>query len=248
MAKYYYFTGPDHLLEILRSRRIKVSRYADLNDPFELAPYDLADKDFRKSHKKILADFNNKIGLISLSRSWRSPAMWAHYAIKHTGACLEIDVSFDHLQRVDYRDQRLFPGISLQNHKTHLSIDNLRAIYATKGSDWAYENEERMNVPLDHDWLQRDTEGRFFLPFRTGRNNGFKLTKVITGFNCNVGMNKIRDELDRYKYKVESFQSRPAFQTFEVVEQDESQFWNLVPVDRGEKTNGYKAHFGNSDE
>lgn len=34
----YHFVGPDHGLDDIRRRRLKIATIADLNDPFELLP------------------------------------------------------------------------------------------------------------------------------------------------------------------------------------------------------------------
>ncbi len=47
----YYLTGAAFALSNLALRRVKIARFSDLNDPFELLAVDLADKDHRKAFR-----------------------------------------------------------------------------------------------------------------------------------------------------------------------------------------------------
>ena len=53
----YYFTGALFALSNLALRRIKVSRFEDLNDPFELLGVDLANS----KHRAVLRDKKKEI-------------------------------------------------------------------------------------------------------------------------------------------------------------------------------------------
>lgn len=111
----YYYTGQKFLRNILQEKRIKISRYGKygtLNDPFEQAAYELFDRTLRKTHKTQVDRFAQKIGLICLSETRHSPAMWAHYTDNHQGVCLEIEVTFDHIFKVKYESKRLFAALA----------------------------------------------------------------------------------------------------------------------------------------
>ena len=69
----------------------KISRFCDLNDPFELIPFDLSNEDQRDAlihTRKELSD----VGLLCFSFKWLNPLLWAHYADKHKEICLGFDL------------------------------------------------------------------------------------------------------------------------------------------------------------
>lgn len=95
--------------------------------------------------------FNDNVGILSLSAIPDHTLMWAHYAERHTGLVLCFDEQhsffnrkrtendeFYFLRKVRYDDG---PAGSLS------SIDG-DALLVTKGTQWEYEQEWRMLVPL----------------------------------------------------------------------------------------------------
>ena len=46
--KVYHFIPEQYALEVIADQRIKVSRFDDLNDPFELHAVDLKAREYRK--------------------------------------------------------------------------------------------------------------------------------------------------------------------------------------------------------
>ena len=58
----YYLTPSQYALSSIALRRLKVARYNDLNDPFELLAVDVASKDLRigiLAKKRIRTKFSN---------------------------------------------------------------------------------------------------------------------------------------------------------------------------------------------
>ena len=91
--KFYLFMKAEYLLECLKKDEIKVALPEDCNDPFECIP--------RVEDGKPMPDTGG-VGFICFSKEWASSTMWAHYADKHQGVCLEFsfpmsgqDVSMD---------------------------------------------------------------------------------------------------------------------------------------------------------
>jgi len=70
----------------LYERRLKQSRIHELNDPFELTPYNLTDPDLRRAFYKTRNDMGQNKGMVCFSADWRDPVIWAHYSDKHRGA------------------------------------------------------------------------------------------------------------------------------------------------------------------
>lgn len=96
--------------------------------------------------------FEELFGLLCLSESPESLLMWAHYADSHRGFLIEFDSEapffnqrlgpndeFRHLRKVVYQQSR--PSLILSK------TDGIE-VFLTKGSEWSYETEWRMLMPL----------------------------------------------------------------------------------------------------
>jgi hypothetical protein len=243
----YYYTGPGHVEENLINQRVKLSRFGvdgGLNDPFELSSFNLTDKAFRAAHKKIAKDFANKVGFLCLSETRHSPLMWAHYTQNHRGVCLELEVGYEPLFQIEYEEKRLFPGITLENHKDYINQANVKKIMGTKSKDWSYEEEWRMQFSLGSEALTRDANGLFFLPFQNRDGLNFNLKKVYVGYRCGLGIKNLQRWVKDYRYKVDIVQTRPAFDTFRVVKQKNRGFWNWDEIAEGQRCPAEQALHG----
>src|SRR5690349_13902884 len=63
----YYLTCEKWGKVTLAERRLKFSRFDDLNDPFELLSAHMGDQDARRFHKKLKAAVAQRYGLLCLS-------------------------------------------------------------------------------------------------------------------------------------------------------------------------------------
>ena len=106
MKRVYYLTSEKYALCDLKHQHIKVARFNDLNDPFELIDAELSDPDVRKRFRRWKREVNAKYGLICFSAMWHNPVLWSHYADKHRGLCLGFDVPESELHEVTYLDRR----------------------------------------------------------------------------------------------------------------------------------------------
>ena len=50
----YYYTGKQWGIKSLWEKRLKIARYQDLNDPFELIPFDRTNKRSRQFYVSVL--------------------------------------------------------------------------------------------------------------------------------------------------------------------------------------------------
>jgi len=146
---------------ILTDGLIRFSQFGALNDPFEMAPrypalFIAEDDELRERWDYACQRFIDTHGILCLSESPDNALMWAHYADNHTGLVLEFDENhpfFDqrfsssmptrHLLQVMY--QRNLPLLPFPLPYA----EDLFAFWLTKTSDWAYEREWRMALPLD---------------------------------------------------------------------------------------------------
>jgi hypothetical protein len=102
--------------------------------------------------EKIHEALSRSVGILSLTEVPDDPIMWAHYAESHRGILVGFDekhVFFNRrrsgndecyfLRKVVYADVPPAPSIPALE---------VNAIFATKGTKWAYEREWRMLAPL----------------------------------------------------------------------------------------------------
>jgi len=207
----YYLTGSQFALSNLALRRLKISRFADLNDPFELLAVDMKDKEHRKAFRATKEELNQSKGVICLSRNWSNPLLWGHYAEKHTGMALGFEVDPKHLAKVIYSKTPLKIPIDKKTNRPVLSEKLTNQLLRTKFHDWKYEDEMRVFVELDH---ETNESGLYFYDFSAD----FQLREVILGPRCELPIASIRAVVASYKPEVSVVKSRIAFSTFRVVE------------------------------
>lgn len=207
----YYLTGLHHGLGNIALRRVKISRFADLNDPFELLAVDLKDRRHRKAFRETKEALNETKGLICLSNSWGNPLLWGHYGEKHTGLALGFEVD-DHLvAKVIYAKSPEAIPIDKQTDLPRLTEALVNRLLRTKFHDWKYEDEMRLFVKLDHETKE---SGMYFYDF----SPHFQLREVILGPRCEVPIASVRSIVKGYSPSVSVIKSRIAFSTFRVVE------------------------------
>lgn len=212
----YYFTPPDHALENLERKRLKVSRFSQCNDPFELASFSQKDKELRTQFRRWLQHMDSKYGLLCFCRSWRNPVMWAHYAKNHTGVCYGFDVAPENLFKVRYVKERLQAKANAKNIPSQMGMDIIENLIATKFQHWSYEEEYRMLVTLPAAPHQGNLIFESF-------SDTFQLREVIIGFKSEIAVSSAKSLVDREA--VEVFKSRPAFQKFEICRQRNKTLW-----------------------
>ncbi|WP_162784998.1 DUF2971 domain-containing protein [Polynucleobacter necessarius] len=125
-------------IQAIEKRWLKISRFKELNDPFELSCIHLRDKNMRNCNMQSVDVLNNTYGVVSFSSDYTSPLMWSHYADDHRGIGLGFDVDESDLIKVRYRNRVTFDG------KSHLSKKDALDIFAIKFNGWAYEKEQRI--------------------------------------------------------------------------------------------------------
>lgn len=205
----YNLTGPQFAVSNLALQRVKVARFRDLNDPFELLGVNLADKKIRKAFRDTKEDLDKKIGLICFSQNWRNPLLWGHYAEKHTGVALGFDVPDNLLMPAIYADKLGEFKLDMKTGRPAKSV--VDALVRTKFMDWKYENEVRLFVQLSEDRLE---SGLYFEHF----SDHLQLREVILGPKCGLPLAGIRKLVSGFSPEVKVIQSRIAFTRFEVLE------------------------------
>jgi hypothetical protein len=206
----YYLTGAQFALNAVALRRIKISRFGDLNDPFELLGINLTDRGHRAAFRASKEAIDRDQGLICFSKSWENPLLWGHYAEKHTGIGLGFDVPDDLLTPVIYKKGLLKIKTDPKTNLPILSERIVGKLMATKFSDWQYEKEMRLFVKLDHDTIE---SGMYFYSF----SQNLVLREVILGPRCELPIDGIRSLVASFNPKVKVIKSRIAFSRFQVL-------------------------------
>jgi hypothetical protein len=187
----YNLTSVDHALSNIENRRIKVSRFADLNDPFELLAANF------KEHKtrQVVRDWKDKnhssMGLLCFAGDWSEPVMWSHYAHKHSGICLGFNVCRRQVQQVSYQDDRILAALSPTPAPDRLSEELQQKLLCTKSAGWRYEEEYRRFVSLDTALADGPLH---FWPI----SGDVQLTEVILGALCEAPIELVRQKVERH--------------------------------------------------
>jgi hypothetical protein len=213
----YHLTSEKWALEAIKLRRLKVSRFSDLNDPFELLGLELNTKEDRKAFNKLKDEVNDLVGPLCFSKKWKNPVLWSHYGDKHKGICLGFDILDDWAYEIDYVGERLKEDI--EGHVSEMLEETFgHKLLTTKYEHWQYEEEVRMIVNLKD---MEHEKGLYFLPFC----EGLKLKEVIVGPRCELALHSIKSKLSKSDVNVKLTKSRLAFKSASS-EKFVGGFWN----------------------
>jgi hypothetical protein len=215
----YKFLDAHFGLKSLYERRLKQSRINDLNDPFELIPYDLTDPDFRDAFLKTRDQIDSDRAVLCFSASWHDPVIWAHYSDKHRGLCLGFEipemqgnVESDESRLVIYEPTPLkFPSdfADLPDAERFAIVQK---VLFTKYEHWAYEEEIRFWAPL-----QNEENGLHFLEF----DDKLKLVEIIIGARSTVTESALKRAIGTPEGQVKIIKARAAYDKFQMVEDED---------------------------
>ncbi|MFH1523395.1 MAG: DUF2971 domain-containing protein [Chloroflexota bacterium] len=218
----YHFINKEYGIEDLRRRRLKIATLNELNDSFEFYGVGLSDENIRRGFKKMKDEISLTHGLLCFSKDWHNPVQWSHYADKHRGLCLGLEIPFEVFTEsfgsVYYSRKRFKVNPEqLINHR-QLDHETLMKLLFTKYVHWKYENEVRSFVTLD----EKDTEkNMYFVEF----SDKLKLVQVVVGAEASATREDISTALGDLNPIVEVFKARLAFKTFRVVRQRNQKLW-----------------------
>lgn len=205
----YHVTSAEYGISDISLGHLKVARFSDLNDPFELMAMQFR-SNTRHAVTEFKQDFDSHTGLLCFSSDWKNPVLWSHYGDKHRGICLGFNVERSRVEKVLYEDKRILEGLAGVSTPDQLK-ENLQALLrCTKFSSWSYEEEQRVFVPLSDAKKLGDLH---FYPF----GSDFQLAEVILGPRCSLPHDAVRALVNRLHPNVTTISSRLADGHFAVV-------------------------------
>ncbi|KAB2310430.1 DUF2971 domain-containing protein [Betaproteobacteria bacterium SCN2] len=205
----YHFLSARYALAAIEKQRLKVSRFDDLNDPFELYAAELKNPKHRIAFRKFKKEMAKRFGLLCFSKSWKSPLLWSHYGDRHKGVALEFDINEDIINEVSYKPDRLLLNIGNKLSSGGLDENDMDCILKTKFKQWEYEEEVRVFIRLND---SQEEDGLHFYSFE----DGVTLVGIIHGPLCQLKEREISAVLPK-GHSLQLTKARLAFKSFSVV-------------------------------
>jgi hypothetical protein len=195
-------------------RRVKVSRFSELNDPFELMAVNLIDDDERRAIQGFHDQIDATKGVICFSSKCDNPVLWGHYADKHRGVALRFEVPDNLLLQARYENSRFFLPRDAVTRRSKPDEATIQRILSTKFTDWKYESEWRFFVDLSEAKLEA---GVYYEDF----SESLKLTEVILGAKCDLSKEKVQSLIDALGLSAKVNKAKIAQDEFKVVADDD---------------------------
>lgn len=209
----YHLTSAEFAISSIGLGRLKVARFSDLNDPFELMAINFRERQVRKIVRDFKSAYDSHTGVLCFSADWTNPVLWSHYGAKHRGICLGFNLRRSRAQKVRYKDERLLAQLGEEGEPATIDKKLQKLLLCTKFRHWHYEEELRVFVPLE----EAMEEGRLhFCPF----DKDLQLAEVILGPQCSLSLDAVRHLTEAIYPKVVTFGARLAFKFFKVVPQE----------------------------
>lgn len=171
MTTYFHYTNIQTFEAIVKSGFWRFSSLEDANDK-------------RERYSNLNDDIFAECHYICASRNNTNAALWHHYANKHNGVCIEIEISSKDWKPTEIK----YDGKRQDLNDASITIDEAREYLTHKSHCWRYEDEIRLffnNTPC------KDNEGYI------GIKDGLKLIKSVTIGN-GVKYNQISENAIRY--------------------------------------------------
>lgn len=169
-----HYTNKQGLFAILRSMKLKVSSFANLNDINEMNIKNYCcDDSIRRCFAATYIE--NNCGIISFTKSFKykdkdysfcgalKPSMWAYYADNMKGACIVINQDrflennkqyleqhFYKFEDVEYGFFNAYGKFHIEDRAKDTITKNYRKLFFIKHYDWQQENEKRLFIIDDN--------------------------------------------------------------------------------------------------
>jgi len=210
-VKLFHFLPEKWALEAIKNQRLKISKFSDFNDPFELTAMVLDDKSERSVINENKKKLDEKFRVLCCSASWNSPLLWGHYGDKHKGVALELEVPDNTAEAISYRKTR--EKIDLKElflKKDEESKHRFFKLCNTKYIEWGYEDEYRLHFL--EGYFYHD-EGHDFFDLK----GQFKIKGIVIGaLNTTLNESIIQSTLSK-GLEISVTTTRTAFKSFNIV-------------------------------
>lgn len=215
----YHYLPAEWAIDDIKKRRLKISKFNDLNDPFEFLNGEMSNRDYQKALDETMKEMCQDTGVVCFSKNSTDPLLWGHYADKHKGICLGFDITdADEVIYISNKkslcsefEKELNSGI--WNSKEQQRI--LRNFFLSKYEGWQHEDEVRVIAQLE----EKDKDGNFFINF----SRDLVLKQVLIGVRCNLAGTVLK-HVDEH---VEVIQTRLDFETFKVIESYKLKYYKI---------------------
>src|SRR5690349_18773613 len=135
-SRVYYFTSAEYAISNIVLSRLKVARFSELNDPFELLSPRTAQTHSNIEIRKYRENFDIDNGLLCFSSDWTDPVLWSHYGARHQGMCLGFNVPDAILRNVKYHSDRIVIDAAVNASGVNAAL--AETILCTKFESWKY--------------------------------------------------------------------------------------------------------------
>jgi hypothetical protein len=146
-----------------------------------------------------------------MSRDWRHPLLWGHYADKHKGICLGFDVTDDDtFHPLEYWSERwTLAELGLRSLKD-MDESALKKVLFSKFDAWKYEEEYRCFARLES---ADQATGLYFIDL----SPRLKLAQIILGARSELTRTAVEKVVGNSSNSVAIIKARAGFHRFEVV-------------------------------
>ena len=202
----YHILSAKYAKSDLLRKRLRVSRFHELNDPFECYPFE----SIHAIQEKEKDDITKVLGLLCFSSTYSDPATWAHYGDRHCGICLGFDVVDLSPFEVNYLENRLSSPIGSTPTPEEWLNNTVIPFVTTKAKSWGYEKEYRVITNLS-ECIQCGEH--YFWPL----SNTLALKEVILGYSFQGSQARIRGLVNRISSDIPLFRAALSETKFEMV-------------------------------
>jgi len=229
VTRVYKFLSAEFALENLEKGHIKISTFPDMNDPFELLGGLRSDPQLGPYLTALVSCLNDSCGVLCFTRDWHNAILWSHYADKHKGICLGLDVRVsENLElnephyvatRPDF-DSDLKSLIEastkisdLAPSDFHACMEVAKRMLLTKFEEWSYENEVRAFVEMKPEQKQGSL---YFAQF----DEDIQPRTIVLGPRCSTLPEEIQAAISGYSPPITVERTMLSPDSFEVIESD----------------------------
>lgn len=164
---------------------------------------------------------DNIIRVLCCSASWNSPLLWGHYADKHKGVALELEVPNNAAEAISYRKTRekvdfraLFSIQDDESKRRFFKLCN------TKYIEWGYEDEYRVQFTED-EFFSDDGHDFYSL------GEEIKIKGIVLGaLNKTLTKERIQEALPS-GHEISVTTTRTAFRSFNIVHRKDKPIYQI---------------------